>query len=87
MFVYMIKNNFNKLYVGIIENLEKRLDYHNSNLGAKFTKGKEKFYLVFHEKYSSLKEARQREIQIKKWKRSKKEFLIEKFSLGLKTKI
>lgn len=46
-FVYMIKNDFGKLYVGITENLKDRLDYHNSKIGAQFTKDKAKFYLVF----------------------------------------
>lgn len=41
-------------------------------MGAEFTKGKAKFYLVFSEKYNTLNEARKREIQIKKWRRDKK---------------
>ena len=61
-----------KLYVGITENPKARLYYHNSKMGAEFTKGKAKFYLVFSEKYNTLNEARKREIQIKKWRRDKK---------------
>ena len=85
--VYMIKNDFGKLYVGITESLENRLFYHNSKMGSEFTKGKAKFHLVFSEEYKTLKEARQREIQIKKWSRKKKEVLIDRYKNGLNTKI
>jgi predicted GIY-YIG superfamily endonuclease len=42
---------------------------------------------VFLEPYDSFPAARKREMQIKKWKRDKKEVLISKFSLGLPTKM
>lgn len=86
-YVYMIKNADDKLYVGVTEDLDKRLDYHNTKRGANFTKYKSDFKLVFSEKYDTLKETRQREIQIKKWRRDKKEMLIKKYSQNLPTKI
>lgn len=82
----MIKNSFNKLYIGISENPEKRLEIHNTKQGAGFTKYKSDFKIVFLEEYPSLTKARQREIQIKKWRREKKENLIEKYQKGLPTK-
>ena len=85
-FVYMIKNDFGKLYVGITENLKDRLYYHNSKMGAEFTKGKAKFRMVFSEEYNTLAEARKREIQIKKWRRDKKEKLIDLYNRGINTK-
>ena len=85
-YLYMIKNDFGKLYIGITESLKNRLFYHNSKMGSEFTKGKAKFHLVFSEEYKTLKEARQREIQIKKWSRIKKEFLIDRYKKGLETK-
>lgn len=84
-FVYMIKNNFDKLYIGITKNPEERLNYHNSQLGAQFTKGKAKFLIVFKERHQTMTEARRREIQIKKWRRDKKEKLIKYYQLGLPT--
>ena len=84
-FVYMIKNDFGKLYAGITDNLEKRLHYHNTKQGAQFTKGKAKFRIVFSEQHSTLAGARKREIQIKKWRRNKKEMLIQRFQNGLST--
>lgn len=83
----MIKNSSSKLYIGITEDLNKRLYYHNTKQGANFTKYKSKFEIVFEEKYQTLAEAIKREIQIKKWRREKKEMLVKRFALGLPTKI
>ena len=83
----MIKNDFGKLYIGITENLKDRLYYHNSKMGAEFTKGKAKFCIVFSEKYNTLEEARKREIQIKKWRRDKKEKLIYLYNKNMPTKL
>jgi putative endonuclease len=84
-YVYMIKNFSNQLYVGITKSLEDRLDYHNKKRGALFTQSGN-YKIVFHEEYFNLADARKREIQIKKWRRDKKELLIKKFNQGLPTK-
>ena len=60
---------------------------HNKKGGAEFTKNRAEFNLALLEEYASLKEARHREIQIKKWRRDKKEFLIEKYSRKIETRI
>ncbi len=89
-YVYMIKNASNKLYTGISSNLPKRIYYHNTKQGAVFTKSQvelgDKFKIVFYEEYTTLAEARKREIQIKKWRREKKENLIKRFNSRLPTK-
>lgn len=94
-FLYMIKNSSNKLYVGVTENPEKRLQTHNSKRGAQYTSTalgtstntSTNFKIVFLEEYENLQQARKREIQIKKWSRSKKEMLIERYKNNLPTKI
>jgi len=86
-FVYMIKNKWNDLYVGITDNPEKRLQYHNQNRGALFTKRESEFEIVFLEKYSDLVQARKREVQIKKWRRDKKEKLIDLYKKRIETKL
>ena len=86
-FVYMIKNSVGKLYVGLTKDPESRVDHHNQKRGAKFTKYIPDFKIVFLEKYESLAIARKREVQIKKWRRDKKDKLIIKYSQGLETKI
>ncbi len=85
-FVYMIKNSANKLYAGITDNPVRRLIEHNSQRGARYTSHIPTYATVFLEEYQTLPEARKREIQIKKWRRDKKETLIERYQKGLDTK-
>lgn len=86
-YVYMIRNANGDIYVGITENPAQRLKYHNGHRGALYTKRDSKFEIAFLEQHSSLSDARKREIQIKKWRRDKKEVLIERYSKGLETKL
>jgi putative endonuclease len=83
----MIKNSVDNLYIGITKNPYDRVKYHNQKRGAKFTKHIPNFKIVFLEKYENLQQARKREIQIKKWRRDKKEVLIERYTLGLETRL
>ena len=83
--MYMIKNSVDKLYVGATEDPRARLLYHNQKRGAQFTKRVPTFEIVFLEEHLTLSEARKREIQIKKWRREKKEMLIERYKQGLST--
>ena len=41
-------------YVGYTNDLKKRIDLHNSNKGAKFTRGR-KWKLIYKEKFNSKK--------------------------------
>lgn len=85
-FVYMLKNAYGDLYVGVSNNPQQRLVNHNQKRGALFTKRESKFQLIFLEEYADLATARKREIKIKKWRREKKERLIEMYRNGLPTK-
>lgn len=90
----MLQNSYGDLYVGITDNPQQRLKYHNEKRGALFTKrdpiyseqGRGRFGIVFLEKHATLADVRKREIQIKKWRREKKEMLIERYKKGLPTK-
>lgn len=84
--VYMIRNDRDELYIGASQNPRARLEEHNTERGSSFTK-KGKFKIVFEEAHLTLSGARQREIQIKKWRRDKKEMLIRRYQQGLSTKI
>ena len=66
-FVYMLKSLSKEsvTYVGYTNNLKKRINLHNSNKGAKFTRGR-KWKLISKEKFNSKKEAISREYYIKK---------------------
>ena len=67
-FVYLLGNYRNSkttTYVGYTNNLNKRVNLHNSGKGAKFTKGRA-WKLLYYEKYLTKKEAILRECYIKK---------------------
>ena len=66
-FVYMLKSlgKESVTYVGYTNDLNKRIDLHNNNKGAKFTRGR-KWKLIYKEKFDSKKEAISREYYIKK---------------------
>ena len=66
-YVYMLKNisnNKKKTYVGYTHNLDKRLKKHNSNKGAKSTKGY-KWELIFKKKFLSKSNAMSYEYKLK----------------------
>ena len=86
-YVYMILNQYNNLYIGITQNPQRRLFEHNTHRGSDYSKTRDVFHIVFLEEHSSLLNARKREVQIKKWRRDKKDFLIYKYQHRLETKI
>lgn len=75
-FVYILRNNKNKLYIGQTQNIQERLTRHNDGHGARFVKDNQNFQLVYSEKYQNLQEAMKREKQLKGWTRAKKEALV-----------
>jgi putative endonuclease len=83
-FVYIIECNDYSLYTGISNNVNKRLIAHGNNLGAKFTKGKGPFKLVYLEKYDSRSAATKREILIKKYSKKSKLKLVKTYMTTLK---
>jgi len=78
-FVYILRTSSNTLYIGQTSNLEKRLIEHKSksSKSAKYIRYFESFDLVYSEKYPTRKEAMQREAQLKRWSRKKKDALIQ----------
>ncbi len=67
-YVYLIKtlkNYINKTYVGYTNNLIKRLDKHNSGLGAKSTRG-HKWELIYKKTFYSKQKALSFEYKLKK---------------------
>lgn len=77
-FIYILECSDSTLYVGSTNNLERRLDQHNnSKWGAHYTKIRRPVKLLYSETFNTLKEARQRESEIKSWKREKKLNLIK----------
>ncbi len=65
------------LYIGMTNDLERRVAEHRSGLIPGFTKKYNCHKLVFFEVYSDVNQAIEREKQLKKWSRAKKEALID----------
>ena len=63
-----------KTYVGYTNNIENRLQKHNSNKGAKSTKGY-KWLLIFSKKFKSKNEAMSYEFNLKKDRAKRKKIL------------
>ena len=63
-----------KTYVGYTNNLKLRIDKHNSNKGAKSTKGY-KWLLIYNKKFKTKNEAMSFEYKLKKNKKLRKEIL------------
>ena len=77
-FFYVLRCSDNSLYCGMTSNLENRLKEHNSNgtKGAKYLRAKKPVRVVYSEEFPDIKTAMNRELQIKKWTKVKKEALI-----------
>ena len=85
-YVYLIKTIkgfFNKSYVGYTNNLLKRINKHNTNLGAKSTKGY-KWELVFKKRFYSKNKALSFEYKLKK-DRNERSKLINDFKKNKKS--
>jgi len=64
----------NKTYVGYTNNLQARIDKHNSNKGAKSTKGY-KWLLIYSKKFKSKNHAMSYEYKLKKDKTKRRKLL------------
>ena len=70
--VYMLECADTSLYTGITKNLDRRLAEHAAGKGAKYTKGRGPFRLVYSETCQDRAEASRRETAIKLLDRAKK---------------
>jgi putative endonuclease len=81
--VYILECSDGTLYTGWTNNLNKRLDTHNSGNGAKYTRGRLPVKLVYTETIAERGLALKRERQIKKMTRAEKLTLINSATLVL----
>jgi len=78
-YVYILTNWNNKvMYVGMTNNLERRILEHKSKLIEGFTKKYNVTKLVYYEVFDNVKVCIEREKEIKGWRREKKNKLVEK---------
>src|SRR3989338_3282872 len=78
-YVYILASKRNgTLYIGVTNNLQRRMSEHRFGTVEGFTKKYGVRYLVFYETTSDIQAAMQREKQLKKWNRKWKLELVEK---------
>lgn len=65
-FVYVLLNGDHVAYTGIAVDLDARLARHNRGRGARFTRGRGPWELVYAERYTDKPAALRREMQIKR---------------------
>ena len=77
--VYILRTSKGTLYTGQTNNLERRLLEHKSKTkkSAKYIRCFESAELVYTEEYETRGDAMRREIELKKWTKSKKEKLVK----------
>jgi putative endonuclease len=76
-YVYIMTNKSRTLYIGVTNNLMRRVHEHKNKLIPGFTSKYNIKILVYYESTSSIHIALEREKQIKGWLRAKKIALIE----------
>jgi putative endonuclease len=78
-FVYILTNsNRTTLYIGVTNDLQRRLQehYEASQVEKGFTGKYKTHHLIYFEEFQDVNAAIERETQIKKWSRAKKDALI-----------
>jgi putative endonuclease len=81
-FVYIMTNRKRTLYIGVTNDLERRVSEHKHRLIPGFTSRYAIDRLVFCEEHGEVKAAIAREKQLKGWLRAKKIALIESTNAG-----
>ena len=76
-YTYIVKCSDKTFYTGWTNDLEKRIEMHNSGKGAKYTKARLPVELVYYEAFDTKEEAMSREWHIKKLRLAKKEQLVQ----------
>ena len=80
-YVYILSSKRNgTLYIGVTNDLERRLYEHRNNLIEGFTNKYNVHHLVYFQDVNDIQSALQREKQLKRWTRKWKLELIEKFN-------
>jgi predicted GIY-YIG superfamily endonuclease len=78
-YIYILECRDGSYYTGVAKDVRARLDKHNSGKGAKYTRMKRPCTIIYVEEHPDESSARRREMEIKGWRRDKKEGLIRGF--------
>ncbi|NQT29706.1 MAG: GIY-YIG nuclease family protein [Candidatus Saganbacteria bacterium] len=77
-FVYILECSNGALYTGITTNLEKRFARHQAGEGGHYTSCNRPIKIRYFEEHPNRSEATKKEMQIKRWPRTKKLALIKR---------
>lgn len=76
-YIYIMSNQaFGTVYIGVTDDLWRRIWEHKTKIRDCFTKQYDLTMLVYYEEFGTIQEATQREKQLKAWKRNWKLRLI-----------
>jgi putative endonuclease len=79
--VYIMTNSSkNVIYIGVTNNLTRRVHEHERGNEYGFSKKYRCYYLIYFEEFRSINRAIRREKELKGWRRSKKDALISSFN-------
>ena len=81
-YVYIVTNKSKTLYIGVTNDLERRMWEHRQGIGSKFAAKYNITQLVYYETFEDIRDAIAREKQLKRWRREKKAWLIERENPG-----
>jgi putative endonuclease len=70
--LYILHCSDDSLYTGITNNLENRITQHESGKGAKYTKGRGPFKIIYTEIHPDRSSASKRELKVKALNRAQK---------------
>jgi len=73
---YILRRQSGALYIGATKDIEKRYAKHRAGAASRTTSLDPPISLVYSEEHDSFPKARQREAQVKRWSRAKKEALV-----------
>lgn len=81
-YVYIATNKSRTLYIGVTNDLERRMSEHKHKIGSKFTIKYNITRLVYYEAFDDIRDAIAREKQLKRWRRERKSELALNTSEG-----
>ena len=77
-YVYVLESDTKTLYIGVTNDLVRRMYEHKNHLADSFTKKYRIDRLIYYEEFNDIEEAITREKRLKKWNREWKLELIQK---------
>ncbi|OGJ56420.1 endonuclease [Candidatus Peribacteria bacterium RIFCSPHIGHO2_02_FULL_52_16] len=75
-YFYLARCSDGSLYAGTCVDPAAREALHNAGKGAKYTRSRSPVKIIYTETFKTLGNARRREAEIKRWKKTQKEILV-----------